>query len=750
MLEALGAHDLPRPLVTQLVRQHLASLRRAGNVPSFEEIVRDLQADIIRLGQTRLQAVINGTGIVLHTNFGRAPLSASAVRRVADIAAGYSNLEYDIASGGRGTRAAYLERCLALACGSESAAVVNNGAAALVLIVRHFTKKKREVIISRGELVQIGGGFRVGEMLEASGARLREVGATNKTTLDDYASAIGPDTALILRVHQSNFFIGGFAELPPNDAIAVACPESARAVRGRSRERRAFRHRNARSERARADPGGNAQAGRGVGLLQWRQAPGRTAGRDHCRQNAAGLRIEARADFSRLALRQDGSCRARSDGRSPPRQSDAEVPTLHLLSVPNGKLRARGEALLERLRTLPLSARLVESKTEIGGGALPRSVIRSVALEVSSAGLSPNEQAARLRHGSPALIGYVAHGRFKLDLRTIFPEQDELVVAALSACLTNQAGVKHFILATAGHVDHGKTALVKALTGINTDRLPEEKARGISIDLGFAHLALPGFSFGVIDVPGHQDFIRNMIAGLGSIDLALLVVAADDGWMPQTEEHFQILHYLGVRHGVVAITKCDLGDPARIAADVRERLRGTSLGLMPIVETSARAATGLDELKQTLVRVSASIPPPRDRGKPRLFVDRVFTVRGSGTVVTGTLTGGRLFRGRTISMQPQNLRARIRAIQSHNQSLEIALPGTRTALNLSDLRPGEIPRGSVLTTIDSGGIEPRDRRNGRAICPGLFAFASAQERFRGRGALRECAFRGPDSLARST
>ncbi len=173
----------------------------------------------------------------------------------------------------------------------------------------------------------------------------------------------------------------------------------------------------------------------------------------------------------------------------------------------------------------------------------------------------------------------------------------------------DKTGVRHLILATAGHVDHGKTALVKALTGVDTDRLPEEKARGITIDLGFARLALPGFSVGVIDVPGHEDFIRNMIAGLGAIDLALLVVAADDGWMPQTEEHFQILNYLGIRHGVVAITKCDLGDPARIAADVREQLRGTSLSEMPIVETSARVATGLDELKQTLARVSAGIPP---------------------------------------------------------------------------------------------------------------------------------------------
>ena len=156
-------------------------------------------------GRSRLQPIINGTGIVLHTNFGRAPLSAAAADKVAKIAASYSNLEYDIASGGRGQRAAYLERCLALACGSEAATVVNNGAAALVLIVRHFTKKKREVIISRGELVQIGGGFRIGEMLQASGAVVREVGATNKTTVADYANAIGPETALILRVHPSKF-----------------------------------------------------------------------------------------------------------------------------------------------------------------------------------------------------------------------------------------------------------------------------------------------------------------------------------------------------------------------------------------------------------------------------------------------------------------------------------------------------------------------------------------------------------------
>ncbi len=263
--------------------------------------------------------------------------------------------------------------------------------------------------------------------------------------------------------------------------------------------------------------------------------------------------------------------------------------------------------------------------------------------------------------------------------------------------------MKHFILATAGHVDHGKTALVKALTGIDTDRLPEEKARGITIDLGFAHLELPGVSLGIIDVPGHEDFIRNMIAGLGAIDLALLVVAADDGWMPQTEEHWQILNYLDIRQVVIAITKCDLGDPVETEAKVRERIG--SLGDVPIIRTSVRAEVGLEELKQILTEVCARLPGAPDIRKPRLFVDRVFTVRGTGTVVTGTLAGGQLARGENVSLQPQNLPARIRGIQSHNQALELALPATRTALNLPDLRLEDIPRGSVLTTLE--GTEAR-------------------------------------------
>src|SRR6202048_2360716 len=203
---------------------------------------------------------------------------------------------------------------------------------------------------------------------------------------------------------------------------------------------------------------------------------------------------------------------------------------------------------------------------------------------------------------------------------------------------------KHFILATAGHVDHGKSALVKALTGTDPDRLPEEKARGITIDLGFAELILDRpnqeqFRVGIVDVPGHEDFVRNMIAGVGSIDLALLVVAADDGWMPQTEEHLQILIYLGVERVVVGLSKSDLGKIDIVSEQIREKLRDTPFANCPIIPVSIRTGDGLERLKHALCCEFASISPPRDIGRPRLFVDRAFSLHGIGTVATGTLTG---------------------------------------------------------------------------------------------------------------
>jgi selenocysteine-specific elongation factor len=266
---------------------------------------------------------------------------------------------------------------------------------------------------------------------------------------------------------------------------------------------------------------------------------------------------------------------------------------------------------------------------------------------------------------------------------------------------------KHFIIATAGHVDHGKSALVKALTGTDPDRLPEEKKRQITIDLGFAALNVTApngdqIHAGIVDVPGHEDFVRNMIAGVGSIDLALFVVAADDGWMPQSEEHLQILTYLGVQRAVIALTKSDLGGIDIVTNQIREQLTGTPFADSPIVPTSVRSGTGIEKLVNTLATQLAKTQPQLDVCKPRLFIDRVFTLRGIGTVVTGTLTGGSLRRGQQIIVYPGNLETRIRSIQSHGHERDVAQPGMRTAINLPDMRLDQVKRGDVVTLPGHG------------------------------------------------
>jgi selenocysteine-specific elongation factor len=263
----------------------------------------------------------------------------------------------------------------------------------------------------------------------------------------------------------------------------------------------------------------------------------------------------------------------------------------------------------------------------------------------------------------------------------------------------------HFIIATAGHVDHGKSALVKSLTGTDPDRLPEEKKRQITIDLGFAELNLTApngnkIHAGIVDVPGHEDFVRNMIAGVGSIDLALFVVAADDGWMPQTEEHLQILTYLGVQRAVIALAKSDLGRIDRATEEIRIQLCGTMFAESPIVPTSVRTGEGIEKLKNVIASQFAAMHSEPDFGKPRLFIDRAFTLRGIGTVVTGTLTGGQLHRGQSIIVQPQKLQARVRSIQNHGAEIDCAEPGMRTALNLPDIGMDQIKRGDVVTNSD--------------------------------------------------
>ncbi len=253
-------------------------------------------------------------------------------------------------------------------------------------------------------------------------------------------------------------------------------------------------------------------------------------------------------------------------------------------------------------------------------------------------------------------------------------------------------------LGTAGHIDHGKTALISVLTGVNTDRLPEERSRGISIDLGYASLPLPsGATLSVIDVPGHERFVRTMVAGATGIDLFLMVVAADDGVMPQTLEHAAVLGALGVDRGVVAVTKSDLADPELALAEVAELMPG-----VPAVPVSSRTGMGIEELRARLDAVAGQLPGrAAAAGGIRLHVDRSFTIKGAGTVVTGTLWSGEAVRGAELSILPAGRRARVRSVQVHDVPAEVARAGQRVALNLVGVRRDEVARGDVVASPDA-------------------------------------------------
>jgi selenocysteine-specific elongation factor len=271
------------------------------------------------------------------------------------------------------------------------------------------------------------------------------------------------------------------------------------------------------------------------------------------------------------------------------------------------------------------------------------------------------------------------------------------------------------VLGTAGHIDHGKSTLVKALTGTDPDRLAEEKERGITIELGFAQLSLPsGRTMGVVDVPGHERFVRQMVAGATGIDVVLLVVAADDGIMPQTREHLAIIDLLGIPRGVVAITKADLADPEwleLVAEEVRALLVGTSIDGAPVVPVSARTGAGLPELLVTLDEVAAEAEARQSNLPLRLPVDRVFTIAGAGTVVTGTLWSGSAKRDDPVELMPSGRRGRIRSVQMHGAAAEKAVAGNRVALNIAGLDTDEIDRGDIVA--EPGTLTVTDRFDAR-------------------------------------
>lgn len=269
---------------------------------------------------------------------------------------------------------------------------------------------------------------------------------------------------------------------------------------------------------------------------------------------------------------------------------------------------------------------------------------------------------------------------------------------------------KHILIGTAGHIDHGKTRLVGRLTGINTDRLPEEQARGISIDLGFAHFEQDGIQFGVVDVPGHERFVKNMVAGATGVNVALLVIAADDSVMPQTREHLEIMQLLGIPIGLVALTKIDLVDRdfvELVSADIEEFLRGTFLEGCPIVPVSSQTGEGLDELKATLVRIAREVVLPETNALFRMPIDRVFSVAGHGTVVTGSVMNGSVEAGATLELLPELREVRVRGVQHHGQQAESAAARQRTAINLAGVKHEEVARGMELAS--PGYLQPTRR-----------------------------------------
>ncbi|HSK88107.1 MAG TPA: selenocysteine-specific translation elongation factor, partial [Anaerolineales bacterium] len=272
------------------------------------------------------------------------------------------------------------------------------------------------------------------------------------------------------------------------------------------------------------------------------------------------------------------------------------------------------------------------------------------------------------------------------------------------------------VIGTAGHVDHGKSTLIAALTGTHPDRLKEEQAREMTIELGFGWLTLPnGEEIGIVDVPGHRDFIENMLSGIGGIDAALLVIAADEGIMPQTSEHLAILDLLQIPAGIIVLTKTDLApDPAwldLVETDIRAAVSGTVLGDAPILRVSAKTRAGLDDLISRLGTLLESKPARLDLNRPRLPIDRVFSMSGFGTIVTGTLLDGHLALGDEVEIVPSGQRGRVRGLQTHKKKETTAVPGSRTAVNISGIDTESVQRGEVV--IHPGQYQPTRRLDAR-------------------------------------
>jgi len=437
--------SLPKALSIGFIRLEIdrwrVSILAGETTPTREEIEASISENLRHFAASKLQPVINGTGVLIHTNLGRSPLGKTAATALNDIATGYSNLEFNLPEGTRGKRAGYLETALACLLGSESATAVNNCAAALVIILRHLANdEKNEVIVSRGELVEIGGGFRIPEILETSGAKLVEVGATNKTHLSDYAKAITDKTALILKVHRSNFYLGGFTSEPEISELSTLAKQHGiplvedigSGAMMNTDELAPIDH----------EPTPQAALRNGIDLVCFSgdkllggPQSGIIAGKAEL---VAGIKKEpffraVRCDKLILTVLQASIDEYLRTQTNP---AETDIPTLRNLAETPENLRARAEAILATIGTISKAdLSITDSIATTGGGTMPTSQIPSIALSINPTGISLNKLSKSLRMGAPAIVGYTDKATFCLDLRTIFPWQDSSIAAALAKLL---------------------------------------------------------------------------------------------------------------------------------------------------------------------------------------------------------------------------------------------------------------------------------------------------------------------------
>ncbi len=688
-----------------------------------------------------LPRIVNATGVLLHTNLGRAAWPEPAIRAAMAAARDPLFLELEPDSGRRGRRFRLAEDHLVALTGGADALVTNNCAAALVLAVG--LAGRRGVLVSRGELVEIGGGVRIPEIVRRAGARLIEVGTTNRTRVTDFEEPLLAGRAgLVLRVHRSNFAMTGFVESPDPAVLAALAREHGAIVvddlgSGALLDTARFGLPHEPTPAERLAAGADLVTFSGDKLVGGPQA-GLVVGR-------ADLVARLRRDPLARAMRPDKATLAAvaaTLGLYRAGRARVEIPVWRQLAATPEALVARADALAARL-----GASAIRTEATVGGGCLPGATLPSAGVAIE--GVRPDLLARALRAGDPGVLGRVENGRLVLDLRTVEPRDDDVLATAVEFGQGHgrgRHGPEHapgppmsIVVGTAGHIDHGKTTLLRALTGIDADRLPEERRRGMTIEVGYAHLALPdGDVIDFVDVPGHDRLVGNMLVGAGEIDAVLVVVAADDGPRAQTLEHLELLDALGLRHAVAAVTKVDAADLRRvadIAGEVAALLERTAFAGAPVIGVSGVTGEGLAPLRHALAALAARVradggrgdggraggdapadggstadepaegAPPARRHR-RMALDRVFTVRGRGTVVTGTLRGGPLERGAILRLEPGGAAARARELQVRGAGVAQASPG-RVAMNLAGIERAAVRRGDVLT--DDPGVVATDR-----------------------------------------